>query len=155
MEGGTGEATFTAATPGDMTALRLSFCWRARDAKDSFDVQVSYDKGQTFTSMTKLTGPAKGMTKYLVVKDIPAGTREAQIKLIGAQVNTAAIFDMRIDADYREPNGGFRPVKVTYVWDEAGQAKQDVHVVKSASETYTINCGPKAVVKSYTVELAE
>ena len=34
----------------------------------------------------------------------------------------------RIDADYKEPAGGFRPVQVTYVWEEGGLEKKDVHV---------------------------
>ena len=152
---GAGDATFTVNTPGEMTRLRMSYHWRARDAKDGFDVQVSYDDGKTFKSVEKLTGPAVGATKYFTLSDVPAGTKKALVKLIGSQRNTACIFDIRIDADYKEPNGGFRPVKITYVWDEDGKEKKDEHIAKSATDSYTIKCGPKTTAKSVIVELAE
>jgi len=31
------------------------------------------------------------------------------VKIVGHQVNTVAIFQLRMDADYKEPFGGFRP----------------------------------------------
>jgi len=64
-------------------------------------------------------------------------------------------FGLRIDADYRQPHGGFRPVKITYVWEAGGQMKSHEHVATSPEETYTIHCGPDTVVKSFTVELAD
>jgi hypothetical protein len=76
------------------------------------------------------------------------------LKFEGKEVNTACLFGLRIDVDYREPAGGFRPVKITYVWDEDGKPKSDVHVAAQPQETYTITCGPKTVVKSFAVELA-
>jgi hypothetical protein len=91
----------------------------------------------------------------VVVNDVPAGTRQAQVRLAGRQAGTALIFDLRIDADYKEPAGAFRPVKITYAWDEGGKVKTDVHVAKSPKETYDIVCGAKAVVKSFAMELAE
>ena len=62
---------------------------------------------------------------------------------------------LRIDVDYKEPHGGFRPAKITYVWHEDGQQKTHVHVATRPRETYTINCGPKTVVHSFSVELAD
>ena len=61
---------------------------------------------------------------------------------------------LRIDVDYQEPQHGFRPVKITYAWQEDGQAKTHVHVARQPQETYTIDCGPKTVVTSFSVELA-
>ena len=61
----------------------------------------------------------------------------------------------RIDADYKEPAGGFRPVQVTYVWTEGGVEKRDVHVAKSPEESYTIKCDATPVMKSLILELAE
>ena len=63
-------------------------------------------------------------------------------------------FGLRIDADYRQPHGGFRPVKITYVWEENGKPQSHEHVATRPEETYTIRCGPQTVVKSFTVELA-
>ncbi len=155
MSAATGDATFKIATPGEMNRIRLSAAYRARDKQDGFDVQVSYDDGKTFTSGGRLEGGFKGASRYIVIDKIPAGTRAAQVKLAGTQKNTALIFDLRIDADYKEPAGGFKPVKITYNWDESGQTKSDVHVAKSPTDAYSITCGPKAVVKSYTMELAD
>ncbi len=152
MTEGSGDATFTLDTPGDMTALRISAVWRARDPRDNFDVQVSYDQGSTFNSVAQLAGPAKGMTRYIVLRDVPPDTRQARVRFVGTQKNTASIFDLRIDADYREPHGGFTPIRIIYHWEEAGQPKQHVQIVDRPQQTYTITCGPDTLVKSYTLE---
>jgi hypothetical protein len=46
-------------------------------------------------------------------------------------------------------------VKVTYVWDENGAEKKDVHVAQKPEETYTINCAAKPTMKSIVMELAQ
>jgi hypothetical protein len=155
MKDATGDATFTVNTPGDMSRLRLSAAYRARDAKDGFDVQVSYDNGNTFTSAGKLEGGVKGKSVYMIIDKVPPATKSAQVKLAGSLKNTTLIFDLRIDADYKEPAGTFKPVKVTYNWDEKGTAKNDVHVAKNENDAWSINCGAGTVVKRYTMELAE
>ncbi|MGD0089514.1 MAG: hypothetical protein ABSE73_06295 [Planctomycetota bacterium] len=154
-DSGAGEATYTLNTPGDIVRVRMNVFYRARDAKDGFEVQMSFDGGKTFKKTEDLAGPFKGCTKYFTCSDVPAGARQAQVKLVGRQRNTACVFDLRIDADYKEPNGGFRPVKVTYLWDEGGAEKKDVHVAQKPGETYTINCGAKPAMKSLIVELAQ
>ncbi|MGZ3441773.1 MAG: hypothetical protein ACXVDD_19770, partial [Polyangia bacterium] len=58
----------------------------------------------------------------------------------------------RIDADYAEPRGGFAPVRVTYVWDEDGQTRTDMHVAASPAATYTIHCDGKPHMRSLVVE---
>ena len=151
---GAGEATFKITTPGEMTRLRMNYHWRARDAKDGYEVQVSFDDGKTFKTVETLAGPFAGNTKYFTVGDVPAGTKQALVRLVAAQRNTTCLFDMRIDADYKEPTGGFRPLKITYVWDEGGTEKKDEHVVKTAAESYTIQCGAKTTPKSVVLELA-
>jgi hypothetical protein len=157
MTSGTGDATFNVATPGDMTRLRISAGWRARDAKDGWEIQVSYDGGKTFSPIEsgKLKGGTKGESAYFIASNVPPGTRAAQVRLAGKETNTTLLFDLRIDADYLEPAGGFKPVKITYNWDENGQPKSETHVAKSASETYTLTAGAGAVPKSFVMELAE
>jgi hypothetical protein len=61
---------------------------------------------------------------------------------------------VRIDADDRQPHGGFRPVKVTYVWEEGGLEKRDVHVATQPLEIYRIVCQSKPAMKSIVLELA-
>jgi len=145
---GKGEATFNIAAPGEMTRLRFGANWRARGVGDWYDVQVSFDQGKTFKSVRKLGGPTAGESAYFVFSEVPAGISSAQVKLVGKQV-------MRIDADYRQPNSGLRPVKITYDWEEDGQAKQDVHIAREAEEAYSIRCAGKPVMRSITLELAE
>jgi hypothetical protein len=155
MAGGKGDVTFSIATPAEMTRLRFGGFYRARDAKDGWDYQVSFDDGKTFKTVDRAAGPCQGCCKYVVVSDVPAGTKAAQVRFVGEQRNTLCLFDFRIDADYKEPHGGFRPVKVTYVWDEGGTEKKDVHVAQKAEESYTINCAAKPTMKSLIVELAQ
>jgi hypothetical protein len=158
MTSAAGDATFDVETPGEMTRLRISAGWRARDAAgDGWEVQASYDGGKTFKTIENgvLKGGSPGESGYVIASDIPAGTRAAKVRLLGRQKNTTLIFDLRIDADYKEPAGGFKPVKITYNWEEAGQTKTHTHVAASASEAYTINAGPSAIPRSYTMELAE
>ena len=45
--------------------------------------------------------------------------------------------------------------KITYVWEENGQEKRDVHVARRPEETYTIRCASKPLMKSIILELAE
>jgi hypothetical protein len=149
-----GEITFPIETPGDMTRIRFGLSGRVHDAKDNWDLQVSFDDGKTFKTIDSMKGPARFASKYVNVA-APAGTRKALVRYAATQRSTAMIFDLRIDADYTEPHGGFKPVKVTYTWDEAGQPKSDVHVAKAAEESYTIKCGAKPQMKSLVVELAE
>jgi hypothetical protein len=158
MTSGTGDATFDVATPGDMTRLRISAGWRARDAKgDGWETLVSFDGGKTFNQVENgtLQGGSKGESRYLIVPSVPSGTRSAKVRFAGKQANTTVMFDVRIDADYVEPAGAFKPVKITYTWEEGGQTKTDTHVSKTANDAYSITCGPNAMVKSYTMELAE
>ena len=153
-KGREGSITFPVHTPGDIARLRLHTFYRARDAKDAWDVQVSFDGGKSFRSVDRLTGPYKMMGKSTVVADVPRGTRDALVRYAGTQVNTAAVLNFRIDADYTEPLGGFRPVKVTYVWDEGGVERRDEHIAAKPTESYTIQCAAKPVMKSLAVELA-
>ena len=152
---GRGEATFHIATPGDMTRLRFGGHYRARDARDGWDLSVSFDGGDTFVSVDRFEGPTQGRCQYVTVEDVPAGTREALLRWSGQQYNTTCVFNLRIDADYVEPHGGFRPVKVTYLWSEGGVDKEDVHIAKAPEETYHIECAGEPRMKSIILELAE
>ncbi|MBI3921946.1 MAG: hypothetical protein HY318_11065 [Armatimonadetes bacterium] len=150
---GSGDVTFPVDTPGDMTRLRFGCFYRARDKKDGWDLQVSFDDGKTFKTVDRAAGPFVGIGKYVTFSDLPPGTKKALVRYSGQQVNTTCMMNLRIDADYRQPHGGFRPVKVTYVWEEGGLEKTDVHVARKPEATYTINCDSTPVMKSLTLEL--
>ena len=152
-----GEATFKLATPGELIRIRLDSFYRCRDLNggDYWDVEASFDNGNTWKKAGRLDKAQPGCSQYITISDVPAGLKEALVRFSGVQCNTTCMFGLRLDADYKEPCGGFRPVKISYTWDENGQEKKDVHIAKTPSEAYTITCGAKALVKSFTVELAE
>ncbi len=152
---GKGAITFPIATPGEMVRLRFGAHYRARDARDGLDYQVSFDQGKTWKTVDRAGGPTPGDCKYVVFGDIPPGTRAALVRYAGTNRNATGLLNFRIDADYREPFGGFRPIQVTYTWEENGQAKRDVHVARTAQDMYTITCADKPVMKSIVLEWAE
>jgi hypothetical protein len=155
LTAGTGDITFPVSTPGVITRLRFGSNYRARDAKDGWDYQVSFDGGKTFKTVDHAGGPVAGSSKYVTVSDIPPNTKDALVRWSGAQRNTTCVFRFSINADYTEPHGGFIPVKITYQWDENGQPKTDTHIAKTPTEKYTITCAEKPTMKSITLELAE
>jgi hypothetical protein len=147
--------TIPVATPGEMTRLRFGCQYRARDKVDGWDMLVSFDGGKTFQKAGRCEGPTPGFSKYITFVEVPAGTREAVVRFSGQQRNTTCMFQLRVDADYKQPNGGFAPVRVTYVWEENGQERKDVHVAQAPEEGYTIRCAAKPTMKSITLERAE
>jgi hypothetical protein len=156
-DSGTGDAIFDVATPGEMTRIRLSAVWRARDKADGFQLSYSTDGGTTYTPVKdgQLEGGTKGLSRYLVIDNLPAGTKAAKVKISGTQRNTAVLWDFAINADYKEPAGAFKPVKITYTWEESGQAKTFEHIAKTPQDAFDITCGPKTVAKSFAMQLAE
>jgi hypothetical protein len=150
-----GEISFPVTTPGEMTRIRFGTCYRARDARDGWDIQISFDGGQNFIAVRRLAGPAVTAGDYTVFTNIPPGARNALVRYAGTQRNTTMISNFRISADYREPRGGFRPVQVTYHWDEDGQVKSDRHIARQPNDTYEITCAIKPVMKAIVLELAE
>ena len=147
--------TFPIATPNEMTRLRFGMHYRCRDPRDQWEMQVSFDDGKTFKTIETVTGPTQGSCRYVTVGDVPSGTNAALVRFVGNQRNTTAIFSLRIDADYRLPFGGFRPVKITYRWQENGQPRQHVHIAGSPNESYQVVCAAKPDMKSIVLELAD
>jgi hypothetical protein len=152
---GEGQITFPISTPGDMVRLRLGGHYRARAPRDGWNMQVSFDGGKSFKTMGRLAGPTPGNSQYLTFNQIPPGTRSALVRYSGTRENTTCLFGFRIDADYREPQGGFAPIKVTYVWQEDGADKRHVHIARQPEETYSITCKTRPLMKSLIVERAQ
>lgn len=155
LSGGTGQITFPVTTPGDIKRIRVGLHYRARDKNDGWELQASFDGGKTFKAFGTAEGPFAGNSVALTCNDVPAGTKSALVRFAGKQRNTTCILDWRIDADYAEPHGGFRPVKITYIWNEGADERKNIHVAKTPRETFTITCDTKPVLKSYSVELAD
>jgi hypothetical protein len=155
VSNGAGDLTFPIETPGDMRRIRFGTSGRVNDKHDKWTFQVSFDDGKTFKTVDTLQGPARFASKWMTFADVPAGTRKALVRYAGEGVSAAMLFGLRIDADYTEPHSGFKPIKITYTWEENGQIKQDAHIAKQANEDYTITCGEKPLMKSITLEWAE
>jgi hypothetical protein len=152
--GKTAVVTVPVETPGDMARVRVCCNYRANDKGEGWDLEVSFDDGKTFKKAGRAEGPARhGCVS--AVAEAPAGVRKALVRYSGVQKSGLIIFRLRVDADYKEPAGAFAPVKVTYEWEENGQAKNDVHIAKSEKDVYKINCAAKPVMKAITMELAE
>ncbi|MBI3828476.1 MAG: hypothetical protein HY291_03110 [Planctomycetes bacterium] len=151
-EGASCDATFPVETPGEMKRIRFGCNYRAGGAQEGWDLQVSFDEGKTFKTIDRAGGPTRQNAKWVTCSKIPAGTRKALVRFAGVSRGNIVLWRYRIDADYAEPRGGFAPVKVTYTWEEGGQAKEDVHVAKAAEEAYTITCAQKPVLKAVVVE---
>jgi len=138
-----------------MTRLNIFTHYRARGAKSGWDIQISYDGGNTFTTVTKAHGPTAATGHHFVLNDIPPNTKSAKIRWQGfGGSNGVVIFNKRLDADYKLPDAGFRPVKVTYLYDEDGAAKTDEWIVTQPTATKKINCAAKPTMKSIILELA-
>ena len=53
-----GELSYRVETPGDMTRMTIATHYRARDRRGGWDVQVSFDGGQSFKTVSRCAGPA-------------------------------------------------------------------------------------------------
>jgi len=155
LTGPKGDITFPITAPGDITRIRCGLHYRARGAADGWDLQASFDSGKSFKTFHHFAGPYGGNSEYVTLSEIPPGARSVLVRLAGTQRNTTGILDLRIDADYLEPHGGFAPVKITYVYNEGATEKRNTHTTTHQNDTYTINCADKPALKSITLELAE
>ena len=155
VKGPTGWVEFPIATPAPMHRLRIFAFYCARGDGDSWTASVSFDAGKTYRDLGKFDVPHRFMDKQITVSDIPANTTSALIRFTGTQKTATLLYNLRLDADYNEPHGTFRPVKITYNWSENGVEKTHTHIAKSPSETWKITCPTKPLLKSYTVELAD
>ena len=153
--GAEADLTFPIETPGDLTRLRFGCNYRAGDKNEGIELQVSFDDGKTFKTVDRAWGPYRQNGKFITFSEIPAGTRKAQVRYAVKTRGNVVIFGARVDADYLEPHGGFRPVKVTYTWTENGQEKQDVHIAAKESDAYTIKCAETPKMKAIVLELAD
>lgn len=153
--GPTATLTVPIATPNDMVRLRFGGYYRTWSDGDCWEFSVSFDDGKTFKKVGDGPGQQFGRNAHVTVSEIPAGTRKALVRYTGIQKGTNQLGQFRIDADYREPNGGFAPVKITYVWEENGKEKRDVHVASKPEDAYTIRCDSKPLMKTIVLERAE
>jgi hypothetical protein len=150
--GATGDVTFPVETPGDLVRLRFGCGYKAGSPAEGWDLQVSFDDGKTFKTVDRAAGPTRLGSKWVTCPEIPRGTRKALVRYSATSRADLILWRYRIEADYQEPNAGFAPVQITYRWEENGQPRESVHVARSSSETYSITCAQKPLLKSLTLE---
>lgn len=151
-QGPTGEVTVPVETPGDLVRLRFGCVYKAGSKNEGWDLQVSFDDGKSFKTVDHAGGPVRLAGKWITLSDVPPGTRKALVRYSALSRGDLILWRYRIDADYKEPQGGVAPVKVTYRWEEGGQAREDVHVARSPNDPYVIRCAQAPVLKSVTLE---
>jgi hypothetical protein len=151
---GQGSVTFPLETPGELTRLRFGVHYRVRDARDAWDVQVSYD-GEKFESIHKIAGPTGGESTYFGFDKVAAGKKKVWVRFNGTSRNATGMLSLRIDADYKEPFGGFAPIKVTYKWQEGGKDMEKTFTAAKPEETWKVDCAEKPLMKTIVLERAE
>ncbi|MCL2640509.1 MAG: hypothetical protein FWD53_06675 [Phycisphaerales bacterium] len=145
-------------TPGDIARVRVSSHFSAANANAVWLIDVSFDDGKTWRTVAEPTDADMNIERifvaqYATADNVPPGARAALVRYRKVGNGTSYLSNARIDADYKEPTGGFRPVKVSYLWSEGGVDKSDVRVVTSENDTWTIKCETKPTLKSLVVEL--
>ena len=131
VKGTPAAATFAIATPGRHDAAAA---WAATTASATSATAGTCRSPSMAARRSRrvdhTAGPTRASASTRPSGDIPAGTRAAAGPLVGP----AAQHDLPVPAAHRcrlrQPCGGFRPVKVTYVWEEGGLEKKDVHVAQ-------------------------
>ncbi|MCL2639490.1 MAG: hypothetical protein FWD53_01460 [Phycisphaerales bacterium] len=138
-------------TPGDIVRVRASSWYRCYRDADAFVAEASFDEGKTWVNVGTFDGVARSMSRQIALEGdkIPAGAKSVQFRT--TKKGGGNLQDLRIDIDYKEPNGGFMPIKITYDWDGGSHT----HIAKTANENYTIKCDTKPVLKSITMEIAQ
>jgi hypothetical protein len=153
-QGPTASVTVPVETPGDLTRLRFGCGYKAGSKDEGWDLQVSFDDGKSFKTVDRAGGPVRIAGKWITFSEVPAGARKALVRYSALSRGDLILWRYRIEADYKEPHGGFAPVRITYRWEESGQPREDVHVARSADDSYTIKCAETPVLKSLTIERA-
>ena len=121
-----------------------------------FLIDVSFDGGKTWKTVDRPEGLAgRAFRRPLRHRQGRAGGHPpAQVRYRGIGEEHARADTMPASTPTtRSRPGGFRPVQVTYVWEEGGWRRRTSTSARSPAETYTIACESTPVMKSLIVEL--
>jgi hypothetical protein len=84
----------------------------------------SFDKGKTWTADYTLEGNEKpwDVIQYVTVDQVPAKTRSVQFKYTfrcdSDEPKDVGLFNVRMEADYKAADEGFKPLEVVWTWKE-------------------------------------
>ena len=147
-----GTLTFPIETPGDVQAVRFGGSFRSLDPIGSIRLLVSDDHGETWKEAETIPGPFAGYARYVRFTDVAPGTRSILVRYEFNGRGGVGIFVFRVDVDYQDPQGGVRPVRVTYEWGEKGVAMKDVRIVDRYPTTYTIHVKGHPIMRRLVME---
>jgi len=155
------------ATPADMTRLTYGGRFYNRAPQATIRLAHSLDAGQTWTETYRLTSTESpwDVIHYETVGKVPAGTRSALVKysLNASEAGRGAcsIYAMRLEANHQPVAPGFKPLEVTFRWNEVQRdralvPRSHTQRVEKTPFRYTIHTGgaDHPLVESLQLNLA-
>jgi hypothetical protein len=155
-----GILVYKLAAPGDIVRVTMGARTYNRDTTGSIEYQYSLDSGKTWTKAWELTNPTGDSPwDYIHYEKIaiPKGNKTVLVKYV---LNKFSIYSCRAEADYVPADTAFKPMVVTFTWDEPQEdyktvTRSHTQVVDKPGTSYAINVGgaDHPVMKSLAVSL--
>ena len=144
--------TFRIDAPTDITKVTYGGRLYNRAPRSHIDFLHSFDGGQTWTTSYSLTDvkPPWDTIQYVTVEDVPAGTRSVLFKYLlnssGAGASSCSIYAVRMEANHKPTDPGFKPLEVTFTWDERQEdyslvERSHTQLVARTPFRYVVNVG--------------
>ncbi len=143
---------FKIDAPQDVTSITYGgrFYNRSWDARS--EMRHSFDGGKTWATSYALTDvqPPWDVIHYETVKTVPAGTRSVLFKYVmkstAVGVDACSLYSVRMEVDHKVADPGFKPMDVTFTWNEAQPDRSFVtrshrQLVTHVPFTYAVNVG--------------
>lgn len=159
--------TYRISAPRPITRLIYGGRFYNRVPKGEIRLLHSFDGGKTWTLDWRLSETSQPWDDihYVTVDDVPADTREVLVKyaLQAPQAGPTAcsIYSVRMEVQHQVAEPGFRPLAVTFTWDEiqadrSTKRRSHTQLVEKVPFRYTIDVGgvDHPVVQSLRVALA-
>ncbi len=156
------------AAPRPLTRVIYGGRFYNRVPKGSISLSHSWDGGTTWELDWQLTDTSQpwDVVHYVTLTNIPPGTRDVLLKysMQSPQVGPTAcgIYSVRMEVQHQNNGPRFRPLDVTFAWDEIQADRTRVRRthrqrIDSIPTRYTINVGgvDHPVVESLRIALAE
>jgi len=123
-----------------------------RAPKSHIDFLHSFDGGKTWSKSYSLTEtkPPWDVIRYETVEAIPPGTKSALVKYAWssseAGPSACSLYALRMEADYPPADPAFKPLEVTFRWNEVQEDRSLVprshtELVTRVPHRYTLNVG--------------
>ena len=152
--------------PRDITRLTYGGRFYNRSKNATIKLRHSFDDGKTWENPYTLTDtkPPWDVIHYETVEVIPAGVKSVLMKY---SLNAAAVgrmscgfYAVRMEVNYKPVDPGFRPIEVTFTWDEVQKdrtrlERSHTQLVTQVPFRYTVNTAgaDHPVVKSLRVNV--